>query len=460
MDNKIFEKPDVKLIAYSQGNFYYDYSKRLGPEELSVFSAATCFEERSSYQIFLNDVHKLDLEKFEKKKEGILEGTSGSGHGSVLDQNRFYFCIENIPRIATLQLCQPQYLEHIQQSLRRAPADRLYFLPKETRQSDMLAKTIAVMDSAFGLYNCMKEAGIPEEDARFILPLYAKTNIQTSGNSRELMHLHDMSRNDQIPSVIKETVEELIGQLNKSFPKLFKERATNYEKLAWYPSAQLFATENKTIENIIVNLSQGPVTLIGTSEIPMNAESIKKAVEERDEAELANLKHLHYTFLAEMSLVSFHQAIRQRTWDQSVESIYHAIERGNFITPLSIQRNEKYHVQYTQQQQKMLDFYHELVQSGIKKQEALGVLPHSLTVYDLIHINGWNAIHSIAKRTCTTAQWEIRAVGRNIAEKLYEANPALGKYGLPQGILYGRCPEKENCGYCDTVLKKTTGLKI
>jgi thymidylate synthase ThyX len=66
-----------------------------------------------------------------------------------------------------------------------------------------------------------------------------------------------------------------------------------------------------------------------------------------------------------------------------------------------------------------------------------------------MHINGWNAIQSIGKRTCKTAQWEIRRIAKEMARQIGEVAPEIGRFSKPQGILYGHCPERENCGYCE-----------
>jgi len=447
------EKPKTDLVAMLKGHKL----KNLGPEEIAIYGALGCFEEKSPLQLYQEDKKKLSKKKFEKKKEKILQETSGRGHGSVLDQNRFTFVIENIPRLATLQLCLPQYLEHLQQSLRRAKADRGFYLPKAIENSKHFEETVRLLNKSFSLYEDMNKEGIPGEDARYILPLYTRTNIQTTGNARELMHLHYMSRKDNMPTIVKETVEEMIEKLTKAAPKLFKERETNYELLAWYPSSQLFALKNKTMERIIKEYGTKDINVLPRANYGfyLHKEELEKAVKERDEAELANLKHIHYTFLVKMSLACFHQATRQRTWDQSVESIYHAIEKGEFITPKSIGKHEKYSKEYENMNQKMLKLYSNLVDDKILPQDAIGILPHSLAVYDLIHINGWNAIHSIGKRTCIEAQGEIRNIAKKMAEIIQASDPVLGKYTQPQGVVYGRCPEKNPCGYCDKILKKS-----
>src|SRR4030042_1298587 len=104
------------------------------PQLLSVGGALGCFEEKSSAQL-IDDLMELPEEQRLKREKGVLKNSFGRGHGSVGDQNCFIFSIENLPRAATLQLCQPHYLAHLQQSLRRAKASRGFHLPETIKNS-------------------------------------------------------------------------------------------------------------------------------------------------------------------------------------------------------------------------------------------------------------------------------------------------------------------------------------
>ena len=432
--------PEVELFACTKGD-------GAGPEELSVYGALGCFEQPTSLELFVNDA-ELSQEKRTKKIERILAETSGRGHGSVLDQNTFVFAIKDIPRIATLHICQPQYLAHLQQSLRRATADRGFYLPEEIMDSKYNKEVKELLNDAFMFYDEMRENGVPAEDARYVLPLYTRTNIQTLGDARELMHLHHMSRKPELPSVIRYVVEKMIEKAKEVAPRLMKERETNYEVLAWYPSAQLFAQSNQLMKSLIERYDKKDlVVFIDGCYDAIPLDDLERIIKERDETGLAMLKHLHFTFLAKMSLACWHQAIRQRTWDQSVESIYDAIERGEFKMPPSIERS-KFNEAYQNFNEQLQELYFKLVEDGVPSQEAIGIISHALMVWDLIHINGWNAIHSIGKRTCTKAQWEIRGVATEIANEIKRRCPELGRFAEPQGIVYGRCPEREPCGRC------------
>lgn len=422
-------KKKVKLVAWLQNP-----KIRWDAEDSASCGARGCFSEKGSAKIHQEEILKAD---YKKRKEKIFEETSGRGHGAVLDESGFVFSIDNLTRASTLFLCTPEYGSHLQQSLRRATAERGFYLPKTLENTS--AKKL--MQKQFKLYTEMQTGGVPSEDARFILPLFTKTTIQTLWDARELMHLDFMSKREGVPEEIKDTVSQMVYLAKIIAPELMKDRGTNYEPLSWFPSSQLFATSNKTLDNLIDKNSS--LALLDYSKIPMSESEIKKAVEERDEAELANLKHYHFTFLAPMSLASFHQATRQRTWNQSIQTLKSAVENGKYILPVTIEKT-KFKDEYASLNKEVIGF----VYNNFNCPDVVGVLPHALQVYDLIHINGWNAIHSIGKRTCTEAQWEIRHIARQMAKEINNVAPELGKYSVPQGKLYGQCPEKNPCGLC------------
>lgn len=372
-------------------------------------------------------------QKAERNK--IFNHTSGKGHGSVLDQSTFLYSIDNLTRASTLFLCAPEYASHLQQSLRRATAERGYERTDDNRGNE-------IMQKQFDLYEQMTEARVPTEDARIILPLNTKTTIQSLWNARELMHLNSMSKRMFVPADIRDTVQEMYNQAQEVAPLLMQDRETNYEVLSWFPSSQLFAKRNSPLERI-ANFGNGFEFKGFSKGLGMTENEVRRAVEEKDEALLANLKQYHFSFVAPMSIMTFHQATRQRTWNQSIEPLRNAVSRGKAIVPPSIAK--------TSYKQQFLDLFNEsisYVRENLDRPNAYGVIPHALEVYDAIHVNGWNALHSVGKRTCKTAQWEIRDIAKKMASEIRSNAPEIGKYSVPQGILYGSCPEKNKCGLC------------
>ena len=420
-------------------------NKEMTSEEIAVCGALGCFSEKSPDKIWAEEINPL--EDATSRIEKVFEETSGRGHGSVLDQSYFTFVIDDCTRLTTLQLCLPEYLAHEQQSLRRAKANRGFFVPDSIASSKYLDEFVELCEKAFSIYEEGCALGLPAEDCRYILPLYTKTSIQTSGDARELMHLDAMSRRFESPSANKFVVARMINLASEKNNSLMKRRANNYETLAWYPSAQLFALENSLIRDYVkeVTTEELPVKLITSCGVKISEEQMKRAILQKDEVYLANLKHVHFEFLACMSLACLHQAIRQRTWNQSLESIYDAAFRNKHVFPQSLEKETNYYSKFVEHATKMGEFFQRASQN-LPPSEVIGVMPHSLLIFDLIHVNGWNAIHAIGKRTCTKAQWEIRHIAEIMSKVIEEKDPILGAWSKPQCVTYRRCPESKPCG--------------
>jgi len=432
------------------------------PQLIATAGALGCFEESASHEI-LEELLALSPEARDKKCKGVLKNSFGMGHGSVGDQCCFIFSIEDLPRAATLQLCLPEFAAHLQQSLRRAKPERGFHKPVAIENSPLNADFDDILREAFSFYEVMVQRGIPGEDARYLLPLFTRTNIQTAVNARELCHLWVMSNKNSVPSVVRAVVGEMMFLAKKEAPHLFEDFGANYELLAWHPSSQLFAEDNKTMKRLIDAHTTEDRRVVLLDQPPLNEaitkRTIREAVLNRNEAELANLKHIHFEFLVPMSLACFHQATRQRTWNQSVESIYNAashelgVPLSRLFVPNSIEKSE-FAFRYRTLHDKMMKLYGSLVGDGVPMAEAIGVMPHSLMIYDWIHVNGWNAIHAIGKRTCEKAQLEIRRIAWSMARRIRKTAPIFEGFMEPQCITYGKCPEKEPCDYLERRKKK------
>lgn len=422
------------------------------PDALCIAGALGCFDERASFHI-LQELEALPEEKKQQRLARLARETSGRGHGSVLDQASFIFSLENIPRAATLELCLPEYLSHLQQSLRRASAERGAYLPASILAGPCRAEAEDAVAAAFAFYDKACAAGVAAEDARYPLPLAVRTHIQTLAGPRELMHLHAMSRLPGVPLVAAEAVQTMVELARARAPHIMQERERSYEVRAWRPAAQLYAAGNSAIERLSGGSQAAQPVLLQHGGIDLLPEEIAAAVR-GDEAGLANLKHLHFTFLVPLSLNALHQALRQRTWHHSLEPVYRALERGAAVVPPSV-RAAGLAEDMTGLHERLTRLARDLPQrAGIPACDAVLLTPHSLIVQDLVHLDGWNVLHSLGKRLCTEAQWEIRAAARAMAAELKRAGTPLARWAQPQGVLYGVCPERNPCGLCDKILKE------
>lgn len=426
---EIYE-PEIEVIAELG-------SDDMSPEDLIVYGAYSTIKKETSKKLKMRDVEN---EKVEYRRERLLNVTLESGHLSVLDQAVFSIYISNIPRLATLFMVQPIYLSHLQQSMRRVEPYGIY-LPNSLRRRDI----ISLAEESINLYYRMVDGGIPKEDARYVIPLYTVTNIQSVGNAREYTHLYLLSKLDGIPTICRDIVENLIHKISEKYPRIFHNYGENYNILKYYPMPNMFRFK-KIIVDGLAEKGRTPRLLGYSNFIELDERDLYNALKERDYSYLMQLRNITYTILVKMSLSAFHQALRQRTLKHIPESIYHALTRFDITIPPSINRS-RYREEYLAMVKKLYKKYLELIGEGVKPEDAVGIVSHSHNIYDVVNLDGWNIVGSLPTRRCIKAQWEIRRVVGDLMKEVRKLGNPLPIFSLPGCITFGKCPEKYPCEY-------------
>lgn len=114
-----------------------------------------------------------------------------SGHESVIEHAVFSFAISGISRACSHQLVRHRMASYSQQSQRYVKMDGFEYVTPESidkASDDVFNEYLSLMDAIDRTYQSFIERGIPEEDARYVLPNACCTNIVVSMNGRELRH--------------------------------------------------------------------------------------------------------------------------------------------------------------------------------------------------------------------------------------------------------------------------------
>jgi thymidylate synthase (FAD) len=168
-----------------------------------------------------------------------------SGHESVLEHAVFTFAIEGISRACSHQLVRHRMASFSQQS------QRYVNVSKEQYFSWVMPKTIAtnasvethdwficLMDEIDRLYRWLVKEGIPEEDARYILPNACTTNLLVTMNARELRHFFSLRCCERAQWEIKELAERMLALVREVAPTLFKDAGPRCKALGYCPEAK------------------------------------------------------------------------------------------------------------------------------------------------------------------------------------------------------------------------------
>ena len=183
------------------------------------------------------------LEKMDKETaKRIIKRVTGYGHDSVIEHASFTFSLEGVSRAMTHQLVRHRIASYTQQSQRYVTYDTLenYVTPTSIEANAEAKKTFdETLEKISEAYQKLLKIGIPKEDARFILPNAAKTNIIVTMNARELRHFFNLRCCARAQWELRETAIEMLKQARKAAPVLFEDCGPTCVELGYCPEGKM-----------------------------------------------------------------------------------------------------------------------------------------------------------------------------------------------------------------------------
>jgi thymidylate synthase (FAD) len=156
-----------------------------------VYTACrTCYSEEPPEEIYRRAVAgDFDPVKMQKLISSVIE----SGHGSTIEHIVFTFAITGVSRTLSHQLVRHRAgVAFDQQSQRYVKfKGQATMLPHSIAEGDpaLLERYEEQIAGSLQLYGDMLQAGLPGEDARFVFPNAARTNLVMTTNLRALIHM-------------------------------------------------------------------------------------------------------------------------------------------------------------------------------------------------------------------------------------------------------------------------------
>lgn len=188
------------------------------PEDAVVLAARLCYSPAS--------IEDLVGEFEASKKKKFIQKIISLGHYSVLEHANFTFGLEGISRTTSHQLVRHRIASYSQQSQRyvQEKGQFEYVVPPSISENTDLAETFEeTMFKLQKLYGNFVQAGIPVEDARYVLPNAAKTKLIVTMNARELRHFFRLRCCNRAQWEIKDLATEMLTLVKKVAPNIFKD---------------------------------------------------------------------------------------------------------------------------------------------------------------------------------------------------------------------------------------------
>ncbi len=120
----------------------------------------------------------------------IIRSCARTGHMSVWEHMNFTFRVEGISRACLAQLTRHRLMSFSVRSQRYCKENDFgVVVPPSIAHKDLARQVYNnLMEDIHNKYVYLLDAGIPPEDARFILPNACETELTVTVNARELIH--------------------------------------------------------------------------------------------------------------------------------------------------------------------------------------------------------------------------------------------------------------------------------
>jgi thymidylate synthase (FAD) len=172
---------------------------------------------------------QVDIDALKDKLSGgdiknFLDKIMSLGHQSVLEHASFTFGVEGISRVTSHQLVRHRVASYSQQSQRYVSHKERFAVvvpPSIAENAEFAARfeeQIAALHKAYGY---LVEAGVPAEDARYLLPNATETKILITMNARELLHFFAVRCCERAQWEIRAMAVEMLKLVRPIAPTIF-----------------------------------------------------------------------------------------------------------------------------------------------------------------------------------------------------------------------------------------------
>jgi len=154
----------------------------------------------------------------------VLKTIMDSGHLSTLEHASYTFAVDGVSRSLTHQLVRHRLASYNQQSQRYVTyAEEPSFIvpPTVAAHPEAAAAFEESMQAAFASYRALLDAGIPAEDARYVLPNAMETKIVVTMNARELLHFFELRCCKRAQWEIRALACEMLALAQDTAPFIF-----------------------------------------------------------------------------------------------------------------------------------------------------------------------------------------------------------------------------------------------
>lgn len=192
-------------------------AKSPDPEIAVATAARNCYSPRNVEQI----AEGWTPEAVKKMVSRVRD----AGHLSTFEHTMFSFGVSGVSRALTHQLVRHRHMSYEQKSQRYIALKGVFdFItpPAVAARPEINAKYQRLMEDISAFYAEALAAGVPAEDARFVLPNAAETQIVITANARALLDFFTLRSCNNAQWEIRELAFAMLRICKREAPELFR----------------------------------------------------------------------------------------------------------------------------------------------------------------------------------------------------------------------------------------------
>ncbi len=427
-------------------------------EKIPAASGRISTQEGDASEIFAKSQDK-------EKNAKLIQKVTRSGHNSTIEHTVFNLAFQDVSVFVEQFLIEFRLASFTVKSRRYVDFRKCGFYVPFLGKKELEDKFSETMEYLFNEYTAFVDAGVPKEDARFLLPYCLRSNFFCSVNARELLHMLRSMLFGR-GSEFKELYDlgmQIYAQIEKLTPGIvtdfYKRRPEKSDKIALGYMFNNYE-ENKESKKPVELISVFPDAekCVARSALIWTRQYTPDAVEKiiADEGNVNKiidcvlessrprpLETVNYTFrINGVSLSTITHFARHRMHSLMVPSLT-LTDRTKYIIPETV-KNAGLLDRYNEAFAKMNELYKYLKAEGCTEEQAVYCQLSGNTLDIVSCMNGRELMLFMRLRTCTRAQWEIRDFAIEMLRQLREASPVIfNKYG--PSCFVTSCPEGAMC---------------
>ncbi len=430
-----------------------------------------------------------------EKNLKLIKRIIGMGHKSIIEHDYLVFALCDVTPIIEQTIIGNRLTSFTIKSRREVDFRTVGFYIPEFRNKDLSLhpkndelkeKYISHMKYLFNTYGDIVDSDVNVEDARFILPYSYHSNIFMGLNARELEKMIVYLMYGPVSKIaeLKEFGEKLFDLVKEYVPYLvdgieahsdysdnqfaYMESVTDKPEIKIADKPRLISyTENA--DDVILKSSIMYHFQCSEVEAEKLLESaIKKDSEYKSKCmdiilhkeERRELEQVSFTFQIPISLSILTHLTRHRMHSLLVPDFLPMWNLSNYVIPATIKAKSDLEKMFIEANEQNMKVFEEFKALGVAEEDLIYFYLGCQMLNVITTMNGRTLQWILHLRCCNKAQWQIRAIAKEIATQVKEVAPLLGK-GLGATCMTDLvCYEgKECCGLIDKLLEANNQKK-